>query len=169
MADWTDAQVEQARKYFVEGQTCSAIAKQLGRSRNAVIGKLSRIGITAADRVREPRDRRLGGIAERMLVNNAKAKRKKAAAIAELAAAERTGGADFDCARFACKPAPGYPGKPLLELRPSQCRYPLDPIDGGPLLFCAAPAMDVGLSWCAYHFRICYRPEPPAPIRPLWR
>jgi GcrA cell cycle regulator len=65
VAGWTDAEVAQLRNLYTEGLTCSAIAGETGRTRNAVIGKLGRIGLAGApDRVRKPRARRLGGIAD---------------------------------------------------------------------------------------------------------
>jgi len=157
MADWSNAEIEQARKYFAQGMNCSMIGRQIGRSRNAVIGKLARIGLSSAVQptLRKPRARRLGGVAERTLVINAR--RKKAAATAD------GGGAfEFDHARFVCKPAPGYPGKPLLELAANECHYPIDPTAAElRVLFCAAPTMGAGMSWCRFHSTICCRPPPP--------
>jgi hypothetical protein len=154
MADWSNAEIEQARKYFAEGMNCSTIARQLGRSRSAVIGELSRVGLSA-------RTRRLGGVAERILVVNAK--RKKAAAIAR----PSPGAFEFDRARYEGKPAPGFSGKPFLDLAANECRYPVDPAAADPqVLFCAAPTRGVGMSWCPYHFAICYRPA--LPRRPAW-
>ena len=128
MADWTSEQVAQLREYFNAGLTASAIAEQTGRTRNSVIGKVARIGLAAADRARKPRPLRLGGVAARSLIANAK--RRKAAAIAEADA--QIGAFEFDCARFASSPAPGYPGLPLLELARGECRYPIGPTADDP-------------------------------------
>lgn len=52
--------------------------------------------------------------------------------------------------------------KPLLDLEPNDCRYPMN--DGGPYLFCAAPKhwhmreRDlVQSSYCREHHFICSR------------
>jgi hypothetical protein len=161
MAAWSDAEIEQARKYFAEGMSSSMIGRQIGRSRNAVIGKLARVGLSSAVQptLRKPLTRQLGGFAARVLIGGAR--RKKAAAKAELQVDE-----PFGWRRLACHSVPGYSGKPLplLELTSNQCRYPLDQVDGGPLLFCGAPTMGAGTSWCQYHFAVCYRPVP-LPVR----
>jgi GcrA cell cycle regulator len=144
MANWSDVEVAQARKYFAAGMSCRAIAAEMGRSRSAVVGKLYRVGLAAADRIRKPRAaRRLSGFADRIL------------------SADQAGAVSSDWQRFKSKPALGYPGKPLLELAANQCHYPIDPAGDDPrVLFCAAPVMHTGASWCAYHFAICYRPAP---------
>jgi hypothetical protein len=143
MAAWSDAEIDQVPKCFAQGMTNAAIAAQLGRTRSAVAGRLLRSGLSV---------RQFGGGAARSLI--AGARRKSAVAIADRSAFE------FDGATYTCKPAPGFPGKPLLELTANQCRYPIDPTADDPrVLFCAAPT-SAGTSWCAYHFAICYCPEP---------
>lgn len=44
MNQWTDEEVELAIRLYREGVTRRVIAEQLNKSRNAVIGKLSRLG-----------------------------------------------------------------------------------------------------------------------------
>jgi GcrA cell cycle regulator len=48
---WTPERIEQLKRGFDAGLTCREIAADIGISRNAVIGKLSRLKLT-----REPRD-----------------------------------------------------------------------------------------------------------------
>ena len=45
---WTDDRVEQAKALFAEGLTFSAIGRVVGCSRNAAIGKLTRLGVAGA-------------------------------------------------------------------------------------------------------------------------
>lgn len=166
MAGWTATEVAQLRGLYTAGLTASAIAGETGRTRNSVIGKVARIGLAAADRARKPRPLRLGGVAARVLITNAK--RRKAPAIAEA-------DAQLDAVDFGHPVtevlAPGHIGKPLLELDAHECRYPLGQTAEDPrVLFCAAPTMHAGMSWCAYHFRICYRPaleREPGPLRAM--
>jgi len=50
---WTDARVDLAKRLWLSGLSSSEIARQLGGvSRNAVIGKLTRIGLADKDRGR---------------------------------------------------------------------------------------------------------------------
>lgn len=42
---WTDGQIEHLKQLFNEGYSAGQIARQLYRTRNAVIGKLTRIGL----------------------------------------------------------------------------------------------------------------------------
>src|ERR1700685_627164 len=44
---WTPERVERLRSCVVTGLTCSQIAAQIGVSRNAVIGKLHRLGLSS--------------------------------------------------------------------------------------------------------------------------
>jgi len=43
---WTDERLELLKSRFAEGLTCREIADDIGVSRNAVIGKLSRLNLT---------------------------------------------------------------------------------------------------------------------------
>ena len=50
---WTDDRVETLKRMWSEGQSASAIAKELGGvTRNAVIGKVHRLGLS--NRTEEP-------------------------------------------------------------------------------------------------------------------
>ncbi|AZN72760.1 hypothetical protein D5400_17080 [Georhizobium profundi] len=51
MVDWTSSMAETAEKLRGEGMSCGVIAQRLGVSRNAVIGKLNRMGVPSP---REP-------------------------------------------------------------------------------------------------------------------
>lgn len=75
MSEWTDACVEAAKAGYLEGLSCSQIAKKLAGapyhqkfSRNAVIGKLHRLGITGRQRssksvsLRSVRERRAAAL-----------------------------------------------------------------------------------------------------------
>src|SRR3569832_1579830 len=45
-ATWTDERIELLKSHFAAGLTCREIAADIGVSRNAVIGKLSRLNLT---------------------------------------------------------------------------------------------------------------------------
>ena len=49
-------------------------------------------------------------------------------------------------------------GKPLVALKPGQCRYPLnDPERGGEFFFCAEPIAKSGANYCSRHTEIAVR------------
>jgi hypothetical protein len=51
---WTDERLELLKSRFAAGLTCRQIADDIGVSRNAVIGKLSRLNLTRDGEVRPP-------------------------------------------------------------------------------------------------------------------
>ena len=51
---WTEERIELLKSHFAAGLTCREIAAEIGVSRNAVIGKLSRLNLTR-DGSDEPR------------------------------------------------------------------------------------------------------------------
>lgn len=69
ISPWTDARVEELRRRWDEGETCSQIGRAMDVTRNAVIGKVHRLGLAQrfdrlssearAERVREQKQRHL--------------------------------------------------------------------------------------------------------------
>src|SRR5512143_2508742 len=58
--DWTDERIDALRKMWLEGMSASQVARQLGGvSRNAVIGKVHRLGLAGREAPSRPRS--LGG------------------------------------------------------------------------------------------------------------
>ena len=56
---WTDDRVQQLKILWAEGHSASAIADQLGHlTRNAVIGKVHRLGLAGRQKTRRPRQAR---------------------------------------------------------------------------------------------------------------
>src|ERR1051325_11365005 len=59
-AGWTSERVETLKKLFDAGLSCSQIAGEIGTTRNAVIGKMHRLGLSRpknllANRIKAPR------------------------------------------------------------------------------------------------------------------
>ena len=145
---WTPERVERLRSCVVTGLTCSQIAAQIGVSRNAVIGKLHRLGLSSgrppggaarscpprAARPRAPSQRRLLRL---MWSNGAPAAGGNASA-ASVAAVD------------SAQPCS------LLDLDRGKCRWPLEVSGAGDLTFCGNVAPD-GISYCAGHARMAYR------------
>ena len=155
---WTPERVEQLRSFVVTGLTCSQIAAQIGVTRNAVIGKIHRLGLSPG---RPP-----GGSARSC---PPRARHPRAASQQRRLRLMWSQGAEVveaptdeaQVATTAMAPALVQSAQPcsLLDLAHGKCRWPLaEAIAGGvDLSFCGNPAIE-GLSYCSGHARMAYRP-----------
>jgi GcrA cell cycle regulator len=145
---WTSERVALLRSYFDAGLSCSQIAREIGTTRNAVIGKMHRLGLS------RPKD----AFADRLEARNAarpKAVRRKPWRLSihaqrEMLMATYPG-------RAAEEPAVESAHKcSLLELSQAQCRWPISEPGAEDFAFCGNRSVD-GLSYCVGHARIAYR------------
>ncbi len=147
---WTAERVEQLRSFFSSGLTCSQIAAEIGVTRNAVIGKIHRLGLSperpaatparsCPQRARQPRR-----LAHRHLLRLIHAEAPRAA---EGVNAETV---SVDSAQR-CS---------LLELAQGKCRWPVGDGAGNSgaadFVFCGNETA-AGFSYCAGHARMAYR------------
>jgi len=142
---WTLERVEQLRSCVVTGLTCSQIAAQIGVSRNAVIGKIHRLGLSpgrppgGAARSCPPRARHPRAPDQRQRL---RLMWSAGAPAADAGTAPATVDSTQPCS--------------LLDLDRGKCRWPLgDPV-AGDFSFCGNAAAD-GFSYCAGHARMAYR------------
>jgi GcrA cell cycle regulator len=113
------------------------MAERLGLSRNAVLGKAHRLGLsTHKARSAKPQPRKP--------IPKAKKLPPVMPVLDEPAPAE-----------------PEFVGVGLLELEAGSCRYPQG--DAAPYRFCGVPKQD-GSSYCPYHHRLCYAPLSRRPV-----
>jgi GcrA cell cycle regulator len=143
---WTDERVERLKAGFVAKLSCREIAADIGVSRNAVIGKLSRLNLT---REKSVKVRRPGGN------DAAQGKRPKSVprlqyqmlrklyAEAPPAADDETIQSEHRCS--------------LLELSEEKCRWPISTPGAEDFCFCGNTPIE-GLPYCAGHTRLAYRP-----------
>lgn len=161
--NWTDERVELLRKLWSEGLSASQIANQLGGvSRNAVIGKVHRLKLSARGRASsaQPRAKKApaaGGGGGR---STSRPVRAITATIGATALA-----AQFDAepmARQVLRPVenvviPISRKLTLIELTERTCKWP----NGDPLAedfsFCGNEAGESG-PYCGYHSRVAYQP-----------
>jgi GcrA cell cycle regulator len=146
-ATWSAERVEQLKGCVDAGLTCSKIAAEIGVSRNAVIGKMNRLGLS------RPRSVRAGAPA---------AKR----------AADRNGGGNvtrlFSQHRILMQlpPAPREQsavvsihdgrGCSLFDLSPGNCRWPISEPGAPDFCFCGNQQVE-GLPYCVGHARMAYK------------
>jgi GcrA cell cycle regulator len=152
---WTSDRVELLKKFFDAGLSCSQIACEIGTTRNAVIGKMHRLGLSRpknlfADRIkprRTPKD------TWRPKTLRPKLRGLSISAQREALRAAYPGSAVHEAVESPHKCS-------LLELSPAQCRWPISEPGCADFAFCANPSLD-GISYCAGHARLAYRPRRP--------
>ena len=143
---WTDERVELLKSRFAAGLSCREIAGDLGVSRNAVIGKLSRLNLT----------RENGRDARRTTPEDAaKGRRPKTGPRLQYQMLKALYGEP--------QPAPDDEPIPngrccsLLELSEQRCRWPISTPGLADFCFCGNTPLE-GLPYCAGHTRLAYRP-----------
>jgi len=146
---WTEERVELLKEHFAAGLTCREIAADIGVTRNAVIGKLSRLHLTRGD----PRGRRRAEKTGRP--TSARSNPRRAKPLHRLILI-------FDL--FGTPVSPEDPAsidegnrRSLLELGPNQCRWPISTPGAADFCFCGNNASE-GESYCPGHIRLAYRP-----------
>ena len=143
---WNDERVATLRKLWAEGLSASQIAKQLGGvTRNAVIGKVHRLGLAGRATPSRPAKRPVRAARPRVISPTAPrlrpASSMPAVMIPELEPLK------FDDGKAAT----------VLTLNESMCKYPIgDPTDAG-FAFCGRSAA-CG-PYCQDHARLTYQPS----------
>ncbi|NNK66278.1 MAG: GcrA cell cycle regulator [Rhodobacteraceae bacterium] len=170
---WTDERVEQLKKMWGEGQSASQIAKELGGvTRNAVIGKVHRLGLS-----------------NRAGAAPAKTAKEKPAAKAEASPAKPAAAEATPAARPAQSPArkqiipAGQPLPPqpsaneispealasvrevekkskkisLMELTERTCKWPVGDPATDDFWFCGLPVQQ-GKPYCEAHVGVAFQP-----------
>ncbi len=149
---WTDERVELLKKLWADGLSASQIAGELGGiTRNAVIGKVHRLGLSgrakspssSAPRARKPRT-------HMMRVGRAQMRGNTALALAYEMEPEPEI-EQFD------NVIPMGQRRTLLELKEDTCRWPIGDPATTEFFFCGGNPIG-GLPYCAHHSRIAYQP-----------
>jgi GcrA cell cycle regulator len=146
---WTEERVELLKAGFAAGLSCREIAGEIGVSRNAVIGKLSRLNLTRdgsgetgraarKDITRGPRPKTGPRLQYQMLL----------AVYGETAPGEPVSDDAPIHSAHCCS---------LLELSEERCRWPISTPGAADFCFCGNTPVE-GLPYCAGHTRLAYRP-----------
>lgn len=168
---WGSDQVDNLRRMSGLGFSAGAMAKEIGKTRNAVISKLYRLKIwRPGDRSAATDRARLARKALRAREHHDKAKaareRKYAAKIPEnvrgilVARAKAMGDLPASESRRLPVESPAREPVTLLDLTPNHCRWPICDTADKLLGFCGADRRDDTVPYCAHHCRIAYRPRP---------
>lgn len=137
---WTTERIELLKIHFAAGLTCREIADRIGVSRNAVIGKVSRLNLTRekAGPVRKKAagdGRKRAGLTLRRQI-------LKAVPLDGAVAIEEPIANGHSCS--------------LFELSNQTCRWPISTPGAADFCFCGNPPLE-GLPYCPGHSRLAYR------------
>lgn len=154
---WTDERVELLRKLWSDGLSASQVAAELGPgiTRNAVIGKIHRLGLAeraktaSAPRPRAPKAPRAPS---QPRMNGHAVHGNVALAFAPHAQAIARAQPQEDVV------IPMSERVTLMELRESMCRWPMGDPTTPDFRFCGGKSPVGGGPYCAYHARIAYQP-----------
>lgn len=155
---WTSERVEQLKSCFNAGLSCSQIAGEIGATRNAVIGKLNRLGLTRSrEAIASARERSAATKASRPKAPRAESWRSRQVLLRLFAGEQRiltpAGGPSGDAAIV---PIHEGRGCSLLELDRRACRWPINEPGAEDFCYCGNASIE-GLSYCLGHARLAYR------------
>lgn len=161
---WTNERVELLKKLWAEGHSASQIAGELGGvTRNAVIGKVHRLGLSgrakAPTSASKPRRSRAAGSSSNSSPSRSSATQPQTRGATAL--------------KFEATPAPAAEVEkelePVAELVPLSertsilsltertCKWPIGDPGSEDFYFCGRPTQ-AGAPYCSYHCRIAYQP-----------
>lgn len=138
---WTPDRISDLRRLFEAGLTCSQIAREISVTRNAVIGKISRLGLS----------RPVGDSSDRRRSAPRPEARQSRVRILKALRAE----AEPPANEGACSDRPRCS---LLELSPQSCRWPIGRPGTEDFGFCGNALVE-GLPYCPGHARMAYQPS----------
>jgi GcrA cell cycle regulator len=151
---WTDERVEMLKKLWADGLSASQIAAELGGiTRNAVIGKVHRLGLSgrakspssAAARPRKTRT-------HTQVLRVARPAMRGNTALAHAFEYELA-----DEPEQLANVIPIGQRRTILELNEETCRWPIGDPGSSEFFFCGGPSL-TALPYCAFHSRVAYQP-----------
>jgi len=156
---WTDERVELLKKLWLDGHSASQIAAELGHAitRNAVIGKVHRLGLSGRDKLAVaavPRSRIVAKPTERPQMTRPMPQSRGNTALAMQPMIEP---------QVNVRPAsdvviPISERVTIMELREAMCRWPLGDPSTPEFRFCGTRS-GPGETYCGPHARIAYQPS----------
>ena len=149
-SNWTDTRVETVKTLWLDGLSAAEIARRMGgTTRNAVIGKVHRLGLKGRGTPAEP-----GRVRRAARPIEPRAKRQPKPVRAHVPAPPR--------GIFICEPAPvrmDAPGsETVLTIRGSQCRWPIGDPSSESFTLCGRNK-ERG-AYCCEHGQLAYRGAP---------
>src|SRR5947208_5460942 len=151
---WTDERVELLKKLWSDGLSASQIAAELGGiTRNAVIGKVHRLGLSGRAKSPSsaaPRPRKARAHTHMLRVSLPAVRGNNALAHAFESDIEPE-------PQLVDNVIPIGQRRTILELTEETCRWPIGDPGTPDFFFCGGQTI-TGLPYCAYHSRVAYQP-----------
>lgn len=147
---WTTERVAMLRTYFNAGLSCAQIANEIGVSRNSVIGKMNRLGLSRGRRTASPGAPRAASPRRPHVLT-------QRIALKALFAAEPV--VTDVVSTEPCS---------LFNLTARKCRWPIGAVGTPDFNFCGNGTAD-GVSYCSGHARMAYRFSARAQTTPVSR
>ena len=148
-ATWSSERLEALQRCFEAGLSCSQIASEIGLTRNAVIGKLNRLGLS---RPKDAISRQLKGIRTARPMRLSQPSRRTIFNQHEVLKAVFS-----EPQLYEEIPIRDGRGCTLLELGLQKCRWPISTPGAADFCFCGNESVK-GLPYCPGHARLAYRP-----------
>jgi GcrA cell cycle regulator len=162
---WSEDRIEQLKKLWQAGLSASQIAAELGNdiSRNAVIGKVHRLGLSGR-RTEPTGSKKLRKVRRNSSPQPSRRVQSLRQAIAEASndehAANLEAAADFDPSVISVSDAEIPVDRritSIVDLEETHCRWPIGEVGTESFYFCGADGRKLdGLPYCARHARIAY-------------
>lgn len=169
MSEWTQERIERATRMWLDGRSAKAIAEELGGlTRNAVIGKIDRLGLMRADRGTGAQTARTAPTPPSRPTTTARPPRKPATPKAPV---PKTSTAEpITVAPAAIPVVPAVTREPvhepvrIMDLRDYMCRWPIGDPNSDSFRYCGRRNKPGG-PYCEGHVRMAYMPS--SRVRPV--
>jgi GcrA cell cycle regulator len=155
-ATWTLERVDLLKRCLDAGLSCGQTAREIGVTRNAVIGKMNRLGLSRPKDVigRQLEQRRAARLARPKTPRTWRSKSPRL----NISAQHEMLMVTFRRPQPPAEDIPIYNGRgcTLLELSQAKCRWPISNPGAQDFCFCGSEPVK-GLPYCLGHARIAYR------------
>ena len=176
-SEWTEARVKRLRELAGEGKSAGQMGASMGITRNAVIGKLGRLGVNLGpvwtpEMEAELRRHIDGGLSASLAAPQLGVSRRAALAKAFRLGIRFRGEIAKNRVRMyperSIRKAPSIPKPTLIceslnikleDIDSHQCRYIPDDVKGSDTLYCGLQTL-TGQPWCGFHYRATHDSVP---------
>lgn len=151
---WTEDRVAVLTKLWAEGLSASQIAAQLGGvTRNAVIGKVHRLGLSGRAKPSRPTARRVNKTPKARVKTAAVPKKPKPAKVAVKPVVQAPPAPPLEA-----KPLPNGEFATILTIRDHMCKWPIGDPTASDFRFCGRK-IKAGEPYCEAHCSVAYQPS----------